>query len=126
MRTNRRMRRTRVKTMYLRRRRVTKDGEGVPNISFGEPTEVKGEYWRASGKLQVETYGDRINNIYNVKIRGEYTISQRASHQEYNFGDFSLCEGDGLCIHVDSDQNPDYRIISITPYRPLRMEVEKI
>jgi hypothetical protein len=35
-------------------------------------------------------------------------------------------ERDGICLYVAADQLPDYRIISIKPYRFLTMEVEKI
>lgn len=35
-------------------------------------------------------------------------------------------ESDGICLFVGSDREPDYKIISIKPYRMLTLEVEKL
>lgn len=35
-------------------------------------------------------------------------------------------ESDGICLFVGKDAVPDYRIISIKPYRMLSLEVEKL
>ena len=37
-----------------------------------------------------------------------------------------VMEGDGLCLHVPGDAPPDYRVISIRPYTPLRLEAEAL
>ena len=120
------MKASRIQTMYLRRKSITKDGEGVPAVVWGSATQLKGEHWPAGGQLQVQTYGDRVNYMKNVRIRGEYQIITENSHTAYQFSGFTLCEGDGLCIDVDSTNSPDYKIISIRPYKPLRLEVERI
>ena len=127
MRMNRRMRKTRLNTIYHKSRNITKDNEGVPSIDYpGVADTLKAEYWPAGGQLQTMTYGDRVNNMLNIRVQGEYTIIHAVEHEIYDFGDFQLSEGDGLCIHVTSDDEPDYRIISITPHKPLKMEVERI
>lgn len=151
---------SRIQTLNLRRKTaVIKDAEGVPEIVWGGATQVKAEVWPASGYLQAQTYGDRINSIMNVKIQGSYRIVTEGNHVVYQFDGFSLCEGDGLRLYPEgagylSDevllQNengklitdhkgnvilaapsfeiavPDYKIISIKPYKPLKLEVERI
>lgn len=121
-----RMRRTRMRTYHLRNRIVEKDNEGVPAISYDNPIEIIGEVWPAGGKLQVETYGDRINRIYNCKVKGEYEIQTEKKIESYVFEGFSLREGDGIHLFTKPENEPDYQIISIKPYRPLYMEVEKL
>ena len=121
-----RMKASRIRTLSLRRRIVTKDSEGVPTVTWGPARDVKGEYWPAGGQLQVQTYGDRVNNMLNVRLRGSYTITREGNHQVYAIDGVSFCEGDGLCIHTASTEAPDYRIISITPYDPIKLEVELI
>ena len=120
------MKMSRIQTMYLRRKTVKKDDEGVPTIRWGEATQIKGEHWPAGGQLQVQTYGDKVNYMKNVRIKGSYAIVKEGNHRAYQFDGFTLCEGDGLCIDVSASEAPDYKIISITPYKPLKLEVERI
>ena len=117
---------SRIQEMSLRRKTVRKDDEGVPVIRWGTATPIKGETWPAGGQLQVNTYGDRVNNMKNVRIMGLYTVVREGSHEAYQYEGFTLCEGDGLCINVDGTSDPDYKIISIRPYKPLKLEVERI
>lgn len=37
-----------------------------------------------------------------------------------------IVEGDGICLFVSGDHDPDFRIISVKPHRFLRLEVEKL
>lgn len=121
-----RMKRSRTRTYHLRNRAVDKDNEGVPIVSYGEPIELTGEAWPASGKLQVETYGNRIDGIYNCKVQGAYEIQTVEKVTSYVFEAFTLREGDGIHLFAALDDEPDYRIISIKAYEPLSMEVEKL
>lgn len=120
------MRRKRVQTLYLKSKNVSRDKEGVPEITYGRAVELKGEVWPASGKLQVEMYGERISYIRNCKIEGRYNIRTEGEHITYVFGDFTLREGDGICLYAGEYDKPDYKIISIKPYNPLYMELEKL
>lgn len=121
------MKRSRIQTLNLRRKTVTKDSEGVTTPVWDIATQIQAEIWPAGGQLQVETYGDRVNSMMNVKVRGPYRIEAEGNHLIYVFKDFTLCEGDGLCIYAEPDAaSPDYRIKSIKPYKPLLMEVERI
>lgn len=123
----RRLKQTRVRSFYIKKRNVAKDNEGVPIITFGEPVEVKGEVWPATSKRQIETYGDRINDIANVHIQGQYTIAeQNGAVVAVLADDITLELGDGFYVYRDKDEpTPDYIILSITEYQPLKLEVER-
>ena len=123
----RRLKQTRVRSFWIKKRNVAKDNEGVPVISFGEPVEVKGEVWPATSKRQIETYGDRINDIANVHLQGQYTITeQNGAVVAVLDDDITLELGDGFYIFRDKDEpTPDYIILSITEYQPLKLEVER-
>ena len=38
----------------------------------------------------------------------------------------SINEGDGICVYVSKDSEPDYKVISIKRYSHLFIELEKI
>lgn len=119
-----RMKQSRVRTISLKARIVTKDSEGVPEITYGNAVELHGEVWPATSRLQIETYGNRINGIMNVRIQGAYEIVMDGNVTGYRFGAGTIHEGDGVCIN--SASVPDYKVISIKPYKPLRMEIERL
>lgn len=118
-----RMKQKRIKTYIIRNRIVTKDSEGVPEVTYGLGNEVLGEVWPASDKLQAQTYGDRINSIMNMRFYGKYEVERQGNETAYVFEDFSIREGDGVCVYSD---DVDYKIISIKPYKPIRLEIERI
>lgn len=99
------------KTYYLKPKTVIADKEGGKYPGYSSTaTKIKANIWPASGKLQVEMYGLRINNILNMLYDGPVTIT----------------EGDGICVYVDSTKEPDYKVISKKPYSHHVMELEKI
>ena len=118
-----RMKQVRVKTYKVCPKIVTKDSEGVPSVTYGGGHEVKGEAWPATDRLQAQTYGDRISNIMNMRFQGKYTIRRSGRDTEYVFSDFVLKQGDGVCVYADT---PDYQIISVKPYIPIRLEIERL
>ncbi len=120
------MKQSRKRTILLRNRNITKDAEGVPVITYGKPIKMTGETWPAGSKLQIATYGDRINSIHNVRIEGKYAVDVANNMQRYVYKEFALQEGDGVHLFADKDAAPDYKIVCIKPYNPLYMEVEKL
>ena len=118
-----RMKHRRTRTIDIRRKYVTKDGEGVPIVTYGSPVSVTGEVWPATDALQAQTYGDRVRSIMNLRIRGKYDIIQQDNETVYVFDDLEIREGDGVCIN---STEADYRVISIKPYKPIRMEIERL
>ena len=124
---HRRIKRDRLQTISIRNRIVTKDSEGVPIESFETAFERSAEVWPAGGRRQIEQYGDRINNIANVRVQGKYSVVSEATHITIDFGDGkTITPGDGVCIFVDGSKDPDYRVLAITPTRPVHMEVERM
>lgn len=123
-----RMKRSRIKTYYLKEHRAEKNRECSIVTVYGDPTAFRGEVWPAGGKLQAEQYGERLSYIRNVKVEGDYTIQSDADGVlHYVFADGTdFVESHGLCLYVGKDADPDYKIIAIKPYKPLRLEAEKL
>lgn len=99
------------KVYWLKKKINTEDDEGNVYENYSnEPIEIKANIYPASGKLQVEIYGERLNYIFNMLYDGPENLN----------------EGDGICVFVDKDSKPDYKIISIKPYSHQLIELEKI
>ena len=83
---------------------IEKDGEGVTT-----------EICPASGKLQAEMYGERLNYILNMIL------------PKNKDDDFRPTEKWGVNVYNHSIDEPDYRIISMKEYnRHYLYELEKI
>lgn len=123
-----RLKRSRIKQYFLRKMIPQKDSEGNAYTGYGEAVSWMGEVWPAGGKLQQEMYGLRLPYIRNIRIQGNYKIeTDEKGITHYIFSDgLDIAEGDGLCLHVDKDSKPDYKIISIRPYRFLKLEAERL
>lgn len=123
-----RLRQNRVKTYYHRKRTVRKDSEGSTSEEYGAAVSFQGESWPASGKAQAQQYGQRLAYIRNLKLEGAYTVhadDKGTVHYILDNGT-DIVELDGICLYVDSEHEPDYKIIAIRPYRFLTLEVEHI
>lgn len=122
-----RMKRSRLQTFFLKNRVVVKDNEGCSTETWSDGARFFGEQWPASGKVQAQQYGDRLGYILNMKVNGDYEIKSDSHGNLYDFGDdLVFRENDGICVFTSAESEPDYRIISIKPYRFLTMELEKI
>lgn len=125
-----RLKRARLKTCSHWQAIPRKDNEGNSYLEYGFPSTFDAEVWPAGGKLQTELYGQRIGSIKNVRIDGHYETLQVSEggrvYEVYQFADMDVREGDGICLHVSGDREPDYKIIAIRPYRFLTLEVEKL
>lgn len=119
-----RMKRSRLRTLTIANKVVTKDAEGGPVVSYNNPKEFEGTLWPAGGKLQIQKYGDKVDSMMNCKLKGNYEIIPEGNHVKYDFGGFSLREDDGVFVYTDD--KPDYRIVSITAHKPLFMELERL
>lgn len=127
-----RLRRSRLKQYHHKKRIPVRDGEGGVVDIYDAAASFYAEVWPAGGKLQTEMYGERLKYIRNVRIDGKYTVTsdeKGVPHYLLVVGEneIDITEGDGVCIYVSADaEKPDYRIISIRPYRYLKLEVEKL
>ena len=123
-----RIKQNRLKTYHVRKVSMAKDREGSTYPEYASAVSFRGEIWPAGGKIQAEMYGNRLSYIQNMKIRGNYKVKSDEKgilHYVYENG-LDIMEGDGMCLYVSPDAKPDYKIISIKPYKPLRLEVKKI
>lgn len=99
------------KTYWLKKKTPIEDDEGNVYSDYSNTSiEIKANIYPASGKLQAEIYGERLNYIFNMLYDGPEKLN----------------EGDGICVFVDKDSKPDYKIISIKPYSHQLIELEKI
>nr|DAG41262.1 MAG TPA: head closure knob [Caudoviricetes sp.] len=123
-----RLRRSRLEEFFHKKMTVKKDKEGSTSEEYGAASSVTGESWPASGKVQAEQYGQRLNYIRNVRISGKYEVKPDEKGRMHYIleNGTDIQESDGICLFVGKDAVPDYRIISIKPYRMLSLEVEKL
>lgn len=99
------------KTYYLKRKEVINDGEGGKYEDFSNSSiEIKANIWPATGELQAQIYGEKLKYINNMLYDGSIDLN----------------EGDGICVYVDKESKPDYKIISIKRFSHLKIELEKI
>lgn len=122
-----RLKRNRLKTYSHRQVIPKKDNEGNSYTEYGLPSSFQAEVWPAGGKLQAEMYGQRAIHIQNCRINAGYEVlADEKGRVSYQVGNMTIREGDGVCLNVPEDHEPDYRIIAIRPYRYLTLEVEHI
>ena len=94
---------------------VVPDGEGVTTEKWIKRKSMLLEIWPASGKLQAEMYGERLNYILNMIL------------PKNKDDDFRPTEKWGVNVYNHSIDEPDYRIISMKEYnRHYLYELEKI
>ena len=68
-----RLKRSRLDEYGYRKRVTEKDSEGTTFDTYSEAAaKFSGEVWPASGKVQAETYGERLSYIRNVRINAKY------------------------------------------------------
>lgn len=104
------MLRNKLKTFHLRKSKSRKNNEGAVTEYFEAAVKDKAIIWSASGRMQAELYGLRLTNILNINY----------------YGTLEITENDGLCIDVEANDEPDYKVISVKKYPKFRLiEAEK-
>lgn len=99
------------KCYYLKQKTLIEDSEGGKYSGYSNKgIKIEANIYPANGKLQAEIYGERLNYILNMLYEGLETLN----------------EGDGICVYVSKDSNPDYKVISIKRYSHMMIELEKI
>ncbi|MBO0413225.1 hypothetical protein JZO81_19390 [Enterococcus hulanensis] len=99
-----RLRQRDLRTCYLKKRIITKDEEGNALSDFSKQRSTfQMNVQSAGGKMAVELYGERLPYIKSCKYQGDLI----------NEGEN---EGDGVCVFVDKDADPDFKIISIQEF----------
>lgn len=123
-----RLKQNRLRTFYHRAAVPKKDQEGSGYVEYAQAVPFLAEEWPAGGKLQAEMYGIRLPGIRNLRIQGDYAETTAESRVlAYVFPDgLQITVNDGICLYVSRDSDPDYKVVSIYPYRFLTLEVEKL
>lgn len=99
------------KPYYLKRKTVIEDNEGGKYPGYEEQAIlIQANIYPATGKLQAELYGEKLNYMMNMLYDGLIPIK----------------EGDGICVEVQATEAPDYRVESIKRYSHLVVELMKI
>lgn len=106
-----RMRRSLKRDYALKHRITGRDNEGGYIETWSEPETITATIWQASGQLQAEMYGERLAYMRNMEYEGAEVIN----------------ENDGICVFVSSENDPDYKVISVNAdYKPVRFLLEAI
>lgn len=123
-----RLKRSRITIYYHKKMTTVKDSEGCTTEEYGEAYAINGEAWPASGQAQAQEYGATLKYVYNLKLKNKYTSSTddkgNPSYQVENGA--TIAENDGICLFVGKDGDPDYKVVSIKPYRFLTLVLERI
>lgn len=90
-------------TVYFRERTVTQDDESNETISWGESVALEMNVQSASGAVNATIYGSKLSSMKSCKYQGDKLKEGRD-------------EGNGICLFVDKDEDPDYRIKTIQPF----------
>ena len=95
-----RLRRSRIETYYHKKRIVEKDNEGSTRETYGTASSVEGESWPASGKVQAQQYGERLNYIRNMRISGKYEVKPDEKGRLHYIleNGTDIQESDGICL----------------------------
>jgi hypothetical protein len=118
------------KTKYFLKKRLVKkgsDGERYATYS-DEYTEIKATVYSGSGQMVSGQAGYVQQYQKKLLIDEPYEITNENGIETYWFRDrtYNMAAGDGICIYVSQEQNPDYRIIGIYPVGHLKILLEKI
>ena len=91
--------------VYLKRAdpNNTQDEEGNDITSYLKPIPLKMNVQSASGSVNATLYGSKLSSMKSCKYQGNELKEGRD-------------ENSGVCLYVDKDSDPDYKIKSIQPY----------
>ncbi|MEY8514477.1 hypothetical protein [Lactococcus taiwanensis] len=90
-------------TVYLRRVTITQDEEFNDVIAWQSPIALEMNVQSASGSVNATLYGAKLSSMKACKYQGNELKEGRD-------------ENSGVCLYVDKDSDPDYRIKSIQPF----------
>lgn len=98
-----RLRKRDLTTVYLKRTELTQDDEGNDQVKYLDPIQLFMNVQSASGSVNAQIYGSQISSMKSCKYQGSELKEARD-------------ENSGVCVYVDQDEQPDYKIKSIQPF----------
>lgn len=110
-----RLREQDLQTCYLKKRIVSTDDEGNSITTYSDdPTELRMNVQFAGGKVAAEIYGERLPYMKACKYQGDLLAEGKN-------------EGDGICVNVSKDADPDYKIIALQSFsQHLNVTLERL
>ncbi|ABJ73575.1 hypothetical protein LACR_2100 [Lactococcus cremoris subsp. cremoris SK11] len=81
----------------------TQDEEGNDQVNYLAPIALEMNVQSASGAVNATIYGSKLSSMKSCKYQGDELKEGKD-------------ENSGVCVYVDKDGNPDYKINSIQPY----------
>jgi len=97
-------------TVYLRRATITQDEEFNDVIAWESPIALQMNVQSASGAVGATIYGS------NATLYGSKLSSMKSCKYQGNELKEGRDENSGVCLYVDKDSDPDYKIKSIQSY----------
>lgn len=100
-----RLRQRDLTTVYLKRIDPdnTQDEEGNDQVIYLDPIALKMNIQSASGTVNATIYGSKLSSMKSCKYQGNELKEGKD-------------ENSGVCVYVDKDAYPDYKITSIQPF----------
>lgn len=92
-----------LKTVYLKHRVTGEDLEGNIIDFWGDPVPIKVNIQSAGGSVNTAIYGQDLAYMKVMLYQGDLIAETQN-------------ENDGICLNVDSTNDPDYQITSISQY----------
>lgn len=93
-----------LRMVYLKRIDQTneQDEEGNDQVNYLDPIALEMNVQSASGAVNATIYGSKLSSMKSCKYQGNELKEGRD-------------ENSGICLYVDKDSDPDYKIKSIQP-----------
>ena len=98
-----RLRKRDLTTVYLKRTVLSQDDEGNDIIKYLDPIALEMNVQSASGAVNAQIYGSKLSSMKSCKYQGSDLKE-------------GIDENSGVCVYVDKDERPDYKIRSIQPF----------
>lgn len=99
-----RLRKRDLQAVYLKKQKVELDDEATEIVTYSnEPIELKMNIQAASGTVNAQIYGNKLQTMKACKYQGD--LINEAEN-----------ELDGICVYVDKEENPDFKIVSVQTF----------
>lgn len=106
-----RLRKRDLKPYKYYRRETVKEADGTTYTDWVEQGILEANIQPAGGKLMAEMYGERLAYMLTAYMLPNENIS----------------ESDGVCIYVDSETDPDYKVVAIRDWESHKVvDLERI
>jgi hypothetical protein len=93
-----RLRQRDLKPYQLKKHGIFQEPDGTTYEGYEDVgTTIRANIQPAGGKVMAEMYGQRLAYMMTM----------------YCQNDVDIAENDGICVYVDKDKDPDYKVVSV-------------